>query len=85
MVNAVLLNGDGEDAVFETFADTQQCNLLTLMFDNEEEPVVLSSEQIAALNSEEAEMKCEHAAQCICPDCELSAAFEGGLDPRMVE
>lgn len=84
MVNVVLLNGDGEDPVFECFADTQQCDLLTLVFDDKgEEGIAVSESEMERLR--ECDEHCEHSEGCICPFCENSPSYDGGLDPRLAE
>lgn len=83
MVNALLLNGDSEDAVFECFADTQACDCLTLEFTEDGYGGAVSDSEMARIN--ECEDDCEHSENCVCPYCENSPHFDGGLDPRLAE
>lgn len=95
MVNALLMNGDGEDAVFETFADVQECDPLTLVFDEEgKNGSALSESELEKLR--ECDEHCEHSDGCVCPFCENSPNYQGppprnddeddgGVDPRLAE
>lgn len=89
MVNALLLNGDGEDAVFETFADTQQCEPLTLVFDENGNGEALTDEEMA---EECKNCQCPYCGETsededTCPhhECQHDGHEDGGVDPRLVE